>query len=84
MKLLHYINQLFIVDQDKKQISHTKLWSNVGYLLVCVAFVHQIWDSTASTELYLVFGGLVLGNRTLNKFISRNKDERKGNTEEDR
>jgi len=62
---------LLIIDQDKKQISHTKFWSNVGYLIMCVAFLHQVWDSTASTELYLVFGGIVVGNRTLNKFISK-------------
>ena len=75
---------LFVIDQDKHQVSHTKFWANVGYLLMCVAFMHQVWMSTSTTELYLVFGGIVIGNRTLTKFITRTPNERKGNTEEDR
>jgi len=75
---------LLLIDQDKNQISHTKFWANVGYLLMCIAFIHQVWVGTATTELYLVFGGIVIGNRTLTKFITRTPNERKGNTEEDR
>lgn len=68
---LRFLGNLFVIDQNTKQVSHTKLWSNVGYLIMCIAFLHQVWDSSVTTELYLVFGALVIGNRTLNKYISK-------------
>ena len=63
---------LLVVDQANNRLSHTKLWSNVGYLIMCYTFLYAVmFGSQAGAELWLIFGGLVIGNRSLNKWMAR-------------
>ena len=70
--VLHKLAALLLIDQDKNRLSHTKLWSNIGYAIMCYTFVYAVmFGSQASAELWLIFGGLVIGNRSLNKWMAR-------------
>lgn len=59
-------NFLFI---DRGNISHTKFWSNVGYAIMCWSFVYVIWQGKTEIDymLWMLFGVVVIGNRTLKK-----------------
>ena len=71
--MLKRIAELIFIDEHGKW-SHTKFWANIGNLIITYAFVHQVLLGTATTELYTMYGVIVIGNRTLNKFMQLKKD----------
>ena len=63
------LKQLFLED-SKGNLSHTKLWSNIGYLILCGVFVYNAGHKIEiSAEMFLLFSMVVIGNRTANKII---------------
>lgn len=72
MKLFHFIKQFLFFDQKSGLISHTKFWSQVGYLIMCWAFVYIIitGETKIGYELWLIFGSVVVGNRTVAKALN--------------
>lgn len=81
-KLSRTIYELLFVDVNTNKVSYTKLWSNIGNLVACVLFCYCVIGDKASTELWFVFGSLVIGNATFNKLLNfkygkaaENKDE---------
>lgn len=52
------------------KLSHTKFWSNIGHLVMTIAFIYEVTQGRASTDLWLVYGALVMGNATANKIIN--------------
>jgi len=65
-----FIKQFLFIDSKTKQISHTKFWSNVGHAIMCGAFAFCVYKGVATTELWFVFGTLVMGNATANKILN--------------
>lgn len=59
-------------------ISHTKFWSNIGYLLMCLAFIGitvkmslmQSFPTGEWIEIFMVFGAFVAIPRGFSKWIS--------------
>lgn len=62
-----------LYDFANKHISHTKFWSNVGYLAMTWAFCHVIYVGETSVDymLWLLFGVVVVGNKTLRDYIKK-------------
>jgi len=79
--MFRFLYQFLFVDQKSGTLSHTKFWSQAGYLIMCWAFVYIVWtgETKIGYELWLVFGSVVVGNRTvakaLNTFNQPKKDE---------
>lgn len=62
-----FLYHFFFIDQATGQQSNTKFFANVGYIIWCYLFPHAvILGSKAQFDLWLVFGAVVIGNRTLN------------------
>lgn len=58
------------MDQEHGRLSHTKFFSIIGYGIACWAFPYAVvYGSKASYDLWLVFGAVVIGNRSLNKYM---------------
>ncbi len=59
-------------------ISHTKFWSNIGYLLMCLAFAGitikmsfmYTFPTSEWIEIFMVFGAFVAIPRGFSKWIS--------------
>jgi hypothetical protein len=65
--LLIFLYHFFFIDQATGHQSNTKFFANVGYIIWCCLFPHAvIYGSKATFDLWLVFGAVVIGNRTLN------------------
>lgn len=57
--------QFFMLD-GSGNISHTKIWSNIGYTAFTGVFVYaSIFGVAIDPTLLMVFGSVVIGNRTL-------------------
>lgn len=57
--------QFFMLD-GSGNISHTKIWSNIGYAAFTGVFVYaSIFAVAVDPTLLMVFGSVVIGNRTL-------------------
>jgi hypothetical protein len=62
-----FIYHFLFIDQTTGQQSNTKFFANVGYIIWCALFPYVIVKGIASPmDLWLVFGAVVIGNRTLN------------------
>lgn len=62
-----FLYHFFFIDQATGHQSNTKFFANVGYIIWCYLFPYAvIHGSQASFDLWLVFGAVVIGNRTLN------------------
>lgn len=70
MEKHNFLVRLLIVDSHSGKISHTKFWSNVGHGLACVLFAFSVYKGMATTELWFVFGTLVMGNATAHKLLN--------------
>jgi hypothetical protein len=58
------------IDQATGQMSNTKFFANVGYIIWCYLFPYAVVvGSKAGMDLWLVFGAVVIGNRTLNVML---------------
>jgi hypothetical protein len=68
-----------ILFQEKNgEISHTKLWSNIGYFLMCSAFIGitiimglgYVFPVTTWIDLFMVFGAMVAIPRGFSKWVA--------------
>lgn len=78
--MFKFLCQFLLIDQKSKTLSHTKFWSQIGYLIMCWAFVHITYYQVQVVDVlvWLVFGAVVIGNRTAIKAlntITNKKDE---------
>ncbi len=65
-----FLYHFFFIDQVTGHQSNTKFFANVGYIIWCYLFPYAvIHGSQANMELWLVFGAVVIGNRTLNVLL---------------
>ena len=63
--------------------SHTKFFSVVGYVVFTWAFVHYVQHGGDTNEMiWAMFGAVVIGNRTLNKFLEFKNGTAKASEEE--
>lgn len=62
--------EFMLVDSYSKKTSHTKFWSNIGHAIFCALFCYAVIAGSASTELWIVFGAFILGNRTASKLLN--------------
>ena len=71
--MFKFIYNFLFMDDGK--ISHTKFWSNLGYGIMCWSFVHVVLEGSTAInyELWLLFGVVVIGNRTLKKKLLEKK-----------
>lgn len=67
-----FLYNFLFVDQKEGHLSHTKFWSQVGYLIMCWSFVWVIYkgESSVGYELWLIFGSVVIGNRAVSKALN--------------
>jgi len=74
--MIKFLYNFFFIDQYTKELSHTKFWSNVGYIIMCWSFVYVILQGTTGIDymLWLLFGAVVIGNRTAKKALTKGKD----------
>jgi uncharacterized membrane protein YjjP (DUF1212 family) len=65
-KIFNFIYQFLFVDQKQGHVSHTKFWSQVGYAVLCWAFCYTIIKGNKlDSDIWLFFGSVILGNRTI-------------------
>jgi len=51
--------------------NHVHFFSVLGYLIMCESFVYAVHEkSGADYMLWLVFGAVVIGNKSLNDYFS--------------
>ena len=69
--MFNFIYNFLFIDQKTKEVSHTKFWSNIGYAIMCWSFVWVIYQGKTEVEymLWLLFGVVVIGNRTLKRVM---------------
>lgn len=68
--VFHFLYHFMFIDQATGQLSNTKFFANVGYMIWCYIFPWVVQHgSQAPMELWLVFGAVVIGNRTLNVWM---------------
>jgi len=68
--LFIFLYHFFFIDQATGHQSNTKFFANVGYIALCYLFPYAvIYGSKASFDLWLVFGAVVVGNRTMNVML---------------
>lgn len=68
--LFIFLYHFFFIDQATGHQSNTKFFANVGYIIWCYLFPYAvIYGSKAAFDLWLVFGAVVIGNRTLNVML---------------
>jgi len=64
--------QFLFYDFSKKRMSHTKLWSNIGYGAMVYTFVYAVmYGSKIDIMLWALFGLVVVGNRTVLELMGR-------------
>ena len=62
-----FLYHFWFIDQTTGQQSNTKFFANIGYVIWCGLFPYVIVKGISSPmDLWLVFGAVVIGNRTLN------------------
>jgi hypothetical protein len=68
-----------LVFYDHGQVSHTKFWSNIGYLLMCSAFVtitlvmlfsYTVFPTGDWVEIFAAFGAIVAIPRGFSKWVA--------------
>jgi len=76
--MFKFLYQFLFIDQETNTLSHTKFWSNIGYAIMCWSFVWVIYQGKTEVDymLWLLFGVVVIGNRTL-KTVMVNKSNGK-------
>lgn len=63
-----WLYQFLFIDQVKGHMSHTKFWSNAGYLVVFMAaLVYLFVDRDVDPMIIATLSLLMIGNRTLKK-----------------
>ena len=65
------IKNFFVIDQKTGNISHTKLWSNVGYITVIGSYIYSVvTGGTIDPTLLSMFGAIIIGNRSVIKIAN--------------
>jgi len=65
--LFIFLYHFFFIDQTTGQQSNTKFFANVGYCIWSVLFpIVVLKGLQTNMELWMVFGAVIIGNRTLN------------------
>ena len=57
-------------DAGTGMLSHTKLWANIGYLALTVAFIRDSWAGGLTDMKILAYGAVVAGSAAASKFLS--------------
>lgn len=72
-KTFTFFKNFFFIDQKEGHMSHTKFFSVCGYIIMCWAFVHTTLQGQTDVDymFWLIFGSIVIGNRSLNNFIKQ-------------
>lgn len=70
-KFICDLYEMVFIDLKTGEMSHTKFWSNIGYLCLCWSFIYQVLHNQADFMVSAVFATVVVGNRTLLKFINK-------------
>lgn len=52
------------------ELSHTKVWSHVGYLVGTLAFVHDAWGGGMTDMKLLVYMGAMTAPQAFSKLVS--------------
>ena len=60
-----------IVDPGTGMYSHTKIWTNIAYIAVTIAFIKSTFDDAEiNISMWLVYLAIVGGHSSLSKLIS--------------
>ena len=71
-KMIKNLSQILFRDSKTGQLSHTKLWSNVGYACLCFTFVYAVMHgTTVDVMIWALFGVVVIGNRTVLSLMNK-------------
>lgn len=74
-KIFEFLINFLFIDQKTNQLSHTKFWSNIGYGVMCFTFTYAVmYGSKVDYMLWLLFGVIVIGNRTIKNMLQRPKE----------
>lgn len=67
-----FLYHFLFIDQQTGHQSNTKFFANVGYIIWCVLFPYIVMHgSQAGMDFWIVFGAVVIGNRTLNVLMQQ-------------
>lgn len=65
-----FLYHFFFIDQATGAQSHTKFFGVCGYIEWLILFPYAVMHgSQATMDLWLVFGAVIIGNRTLNVWM---------------
>jgi len=69
--MFKFLYQFLFIDQKSQTLSHTKFWSNMGYTIMCISFLFVVYQGTTDIDymLWLLFGVIVIGNRTAKQIL---------------
>ncbi len=74
--MFNFIKQLLFIDQKTKLISHSKMWSNLGYGLMCWSYWYTVLkEPTLETAIMFAFGMIVIGIKPAKEFFNNKKDK---------
>lgn len=59
-----------ITDSTTGQLSHSKIWNNIGMLALTVVFLKIGWTGIITEGIMLVYGSIVAGSAVASKFLS--------------
>jgi hypothetical protein len=58
-----------LVQDGNGKLSHTVVWSNIGYFVYTLGFVYMVGHSQSTEYIWMIYGVTVIGSRSLNKFM---------------
>jgi len=58
-----------LVQDGNGKLSHTVVWSNIGYFVYTLGFVYMVGHGQSTEFVWTIFGVTVIGSRSLNKFM---------------
>lgn len=68
-----------IQDCGTGKMSHTKLWSHIGYTAMTIAFVRDAWLGGLDEWKLIAYGAIVAGAASISKLISLRYSQRRYN-----
>jgi len=73
--MFKFLYNFLFIDQNTKQLSHTKFWSNIGYGIMCWAFIFVLINDTTNIDymFWVLFACAVIGNRTAKEIMKKDK-----------
>ena len=60
---------LELVSDQNGTLSHTKLWSNVGLLIISCTYMFQVYKYGVTPDLMITYGGIVVTGRVASKYL---------------